>query len=45
VQNSQDLMQRIAGQPPGSRLEISGWRGSEKFTLYAISDERPKFEK
>ncbi|MEJ2404748.1 MAG: trypsin-like peptidase domain-containing protein [Candidatus Thiodiazotropha sp.] len=45
VKNSQDLMQHIAGQPPGSRLEISGWRGSEKFTLYAISDERPKFDK
>ncbi len=45
VQNSQDLMQRIAGQPPGSRIEIGGWRGNDKFTLYAISGERPKFEK
>ncbi|MET0067375.1 MAG: trypsin-like peptidase domain-containing protein [Candidatus Thiodiazotropha sp.] len=45
VSNSQDLMQRIAGQPPGSRIEIGGWRGSDRFTLYAISGERPKFDK
>jgi serine protease DegS len=39
--NSQELMQVIAGQPPGTKLKVSGWRGSDAFSLEVVSGERP----
>ncbi|MEJ2593061.1 MAG: trypsin-like peptidase domain-containing protein [Candidatus Thiodiazotropha sp.] len=42
--NSQELMQAIAGQPPGTRLQVKGWRGSETFNLEVVSGERPVTE-
>ncbi|MET0043282.1 MAG: PDZ domain-containing protein, partial [Candidatus Thiodiazotropha sp. 6PLUC3] len=45
LSNSQDLMQNIAGQPPGTQLVIGGWRGNDAFSLNAVSDERPAFDK
>jgi serine protease DegS len=44
VDNSHELMQHIANQPPGTLLTLGGWRGSETFKVVAISGERPKFE-
>ncbi|MCU7850892.1 MAG: trypsin-like peptidase domain-containing protein [Candidatus Thiodiazotropha sp. (ex Monitilora ramsayi)] len=43
--NSQELMQLIASQPPGSKLTVGGWRGSDAFSLDVISGERPVSEK
>ncbi|MEJ2609248.1 MAG: trypsin-like peptidase domain-containing protein [Candidatus Thiodiazotropha sp.] len=45
LKNSQDLMQYITSQPPGTHLTIGGWRGSNEFQLKAVSGERPKFQK
>ena len=45
LSNSQDLMQHIAGQPPGTQLVVGGWRGNDAFSLNAVSDERPEFDK
>jgi serine protease DegS len=42
--NSQELMQQIASQPPGTKLTVGGWRGSDAFTLEVISGERPANE-
>jgi len=42
--NSQELMQQIANQPPGTKLTVGGWRGSETFTLEVVSGERPASE-
>jgi len=39
--NSQELMQMIASQPPGTTLTVGGWRGSDPFTLEVVSGERP----
>lgn len=44
LNNSQDLQQYIAGQPPGTELRIGGWRGNDDFSLEAISGERPVIE-
>ena len=44
LKNSQDLMQHIASQPPGTQLMIGGWRGREAFDLMTVSGERPKFD-
>ncbi|MEW8468635.1 MAG: trypsin-like peptidase domain-containing protein [Candidatus Thiodiazotropha sp.] len=44
IDNSQQLVQLIAGQPPGTRLTIGGWRGNEEIRLETISGERPAFE-
>jgi serine protease DegS len=41
LNNSQELMQHIAGLPPGTQLMIGGWRGNDSFSLKAISGERP----
>jgi serine protease DegS len=45
LNNSQDLMQHIAGLPPGTELMVGGWRGSDAFSLKTISAERPAFDK
>ncbi|MCU7935167.1 MAG: trypsin-like peptidase domain-containing protein [Candidatus Thiodiazotropha sp. (ex Dulcina madagascariensis)] len=45
LENSQQLMQLIASQPPGTRLQISGWRGSDSFNFDTVSGERPPLEK
>ncbi|MCG8489785.1 MAG: trypsin-like peptidase domain-containing protein [Chromatiales bacterium] len=45
LNNSQDLMQHIAGMPPGTELMIGGWRGSDAFSLKTVSGERPAFDK
>jgi serine protease DegS len=45
LNNSQDLMQHIAGLPPGSELMVGGWRGSDAFSLKTVSAERPTFDK
>jgi serine protease DegS len=42
--NSQELMQQIANQPPGSKLTVGGWRGSDTFSLDIVSGERPAGE-
>jgi len=42
--DSQELMQIIAGQPPGTLLSVKGWRGSEAFDLEVVSGERPRSE-
>ena len=42
--DSHELMQMIANKAPGSTLEVSGWRGSESFTVKAISGTRPPVE-
>ncbi|MEJ2620991.1 MAG: PDZ domain-containing protein [Candidatus Thiodiazotropha sp.] len=42
--NSQDLMQHIAGLPPGTELMVGGWRGSDTFSLKTVSAERPTFD-
>ncbi|MCU7905186.1 MAG: trypsin-like peptidase domain-containing protein [Candidatus Thiodiazotropha sp. (ex Epidulcina cf. delphinae)] len=45
LENSQQLMQLIAGQPPGARLQIGGWRGNAPFNFGTVSGERPPLEK
>ncbi|MCG7973658.1 MAG: trypsin-like peptidase domain-containing protein [Candidatus Thiodiazotropha taylori] len=44
LNNSQALMQHIAGLPPGTELMIGGWRGSDAFNLKTVSGERPVFD-
>ncbi|MBT2972026.1 MAG: transcriptional regulator [gamma proteobacterium symbiont of Ctena orbiculata] len=44
IDNSQQLVQLIASQPPGTRLTIGGWRGNEEIQLETISGERPAIE-
>jgi serine protease DegS len=39
--DAQELMATIANQPPGSKLLVGGWRGSEAFSLEVISGQRP----
>ncbi len=39
--NSQELMSTIASFPPGSKLEVGGWRGSDAFSIEVISGQRP----
>ncbi|MEJ2454899.1 MAG: trypsin-like peptidase domain-containing protein [Candidatus Thiodiazotropha sp.] len=43
--NSEELMTTIANQPPGSKLLVGGWRGSEPFSLEVISGQRPVSER
>jgi serine protease DegS len=45
IENSQQLMQLIASQPPGTRLTVNGWRGNEQIQLETVSGERPNLEK
>jgi serine protease DegS len=44
-QNSQELMTTIANRPPGTKMVISGWRGSERFTVAVVSGQRPLSER
>ncbi|WP_316367561.1 trypsin-like peptidase domain-containing protein [Candidatus Thiodiazotropha sp. CDECU1] len=44
IENSQQLVQLIASQPPGTRLTIGGWRGNEQIQLETVSGERPNLE-
>jgi serine protease DegS len=44
IKNSQQLVQLIASQPPGTRLTIGGWRGNEEIEMEATSGERPNPE-
>ncbi|MEW8507432.1 MAG: trypsin-like peptidase domain-containing protein [Candidatus Thiodiazotropha sp.] len=44
IDNSQQLVQLIAGQPPGTHLTIGGWRGKEEIQLETVSGERPAAE-
>jgi serine protease DegS len=44
IDNSQQLVQLIASQPPGTRLTIGGWRGNEEIEIEATSGERPNPE-
>ncbi|MEW8153025.1 MAG: PDZ domain-containing protein, partial [Candidatus Thiodiazotropha endolucinida] len=44
IDNSQQLVQLIASQPPGTYLTIGGWRGNEQIELETVSGERPKLE-
>ncbi len=44
IDNSQHLVQLIAGQPPGTHLTIGGWRGNEELELETVSGKRPAFE-
>jgi serine protease DegS len=39
--SSQELMQVIASQPPGTKLTVSGWRGSDTISFDIVSGERP----
>jgi serine protease DegS len=41
IENSQQLVQLIASQPPGTQLTIGGWRGNEEIEMEATSGERP----
>ncbi|MEJ2394839.1 MAG: trypsin-like peptidase domain-containing protein [Candidatus Thiodiazotropha sp.] len=43
--NSQELMTTIANQPPGSKLLVGGWRGSDAFSIEVTSGERPVSER
>lgn len=36
-----DVLNIIAGKPPGSRMHVEGWRGNEKLDVYAVVSERP----
>lgn len=36
-----DVLNIIAGKPPGSRMHLEGWRGNEKLDIYAVVTERP----
>jgi serine protease DegS len=36
-----DVLNIIAGKPPGSRMHLEGWRGKEKLDVYAVVTERP----
>ncbi|MES9992370.1 MAG: trypsin-like peptidase domain-containing protein [Candidatus Thiodiazotropha sp.] len=44
IDNSQQLVQLIASQPPGTHITIGGWRGNEEIQLETVSGERPTFE-
>ncbi|MEW8314629.1 MAG: trypsin-like peptidase domain-containing protein [Candidatus Thiodiazotropha endolucinida] len=44
IDNSQQLVQLIASQPPGTHLTIVGWRGNEQIELETVSGERPKLK-
>ena len=44
-QNSQELMATIANRPPGTKMVIMGWRGSEQFTVEVVSGQRPLSER
>jgi serine protease DegS len=44
IENSQQLVQLIASQPPGTRLTIGGWRGNDQIQLETISGERPNLK-
>ena len=43
--NAQELMTTIANHPPGSKLLVGGWRGSEAFSIDVISGQRPASER
>ncbi len=43
--NAEELMTTIANQPPGSKLLVGGWRGSEPFSLEVVSGQRPVSER
>ena len=43
--NSQELMQLIASHPPGTKLTIGGWRGSDPLSIEVVSGERPATER
>jgi Do/DeqQ family serine protease len=43
--DSQELMTTIANQPPGSKLLVGGWRGSDPFSIEVISGQRPLSER
>ncbi|MGD8908647.1 MAG: trypsin-like peptidase domain-containing protein [Chromatiales bacterium] len=43
--DAQELMSTIANQPPGSKLIVGGWRGSESISLEVISGQRPVTER
>jgi serine protease DegS len=45
TENAQELMTAIANQPPGSKLLLSGWRGSEPLSLEVVSGQRPPTER
>ncbi|MCU7816664.1 MAG: trypsin-like peptidase domain-containing protein [Candidatus Thiodiazotropha sp. (ex Rostrolucina anterorostrata)] len=45
IDNSQQLMQLIASQPPGTQLTVGGWRGSDQVNFETISGERPALDK
>ncbi|MCU7929532.1 MAG: trypsin-like peptidase domain-containing protein [Candidatus Thiodiazotropha sp. (ex Codakia rugifera)] len=45
IDNSQQLMQLIASQPPGTQLTIGGWRGSDPVNFETVSGERPALER
>jgi len=40
-QNSTELMATIANYPPGTKLEVGGWRGSDPFSIEVVSGQRP----
>jgi Do/DeqQ family serine protease len=44
-QNSQELMATIANRPPGTKMVIGGWRGSERFAIGVVSGQRPLSER
>ncbi len=39
--NSQELMTTIANHPPGSKLTVGGWRGSDSFSIEVTAGQRP----
>jgi serine protease DegS len=39
--NSQELMTTIANHPPGSKLMVGGWRGSDSFSIEVTAGQRP----
>ncbi|MCU7842454.1 MAG: trypsin-like peptidase domain-containing protein [Candidatus Thiodiazotropha sp. (ex Monitilora ramsayi)] len=43
--NSQELMQLIASHPPGTKLTVGGWRGSDSISIDVTSGERPVSER
>ena len=43
--NAEELMTTIANHPPGSELQIGGWRGSKAFSMAVVSGQRPATER
>jgi serine protease DegS len=41
LNNAQELMTTIANLPPGTKMLVGGWRGSETLTLDVVSGQRP----